>query len=97
MESHGVKWDNIEDQKAQKNNGGEYQDTIFKKFCYKREITMERTMPWTPQHNGVAECISRRLTERVTNLHVQSGLPKQFWIETVISSTYLIIWGPSAP
>ncbi|KAL2466760.1 Transposable element protein [Abeliophyllum distichum] len=36
-------------------NGGEYEDTRFKKFCYEHGIRMERTMPGTHQHNGVAE------------------------------------------
>ncbi|CAA0826989.1 Unknown protein, partial [Striga hermonthica] len=41
--------------KLRSNNGGEYVTTRFKKFCYEHEIRMERTVPGTPQHNGVAE------------------------------------------
>ena len=78
-------------------NGGEYEDTKFKKFCYEHGIRMERTVPGTPQHNGIAERMNRTLTERARSLRVQSGLPKQFWAETVNTAAYLINRGPSVP
>lgn len=71
-------------------NGGEYEDIKFKKLCFKYGIRMERTVPGTPQHNGVAEHMNRTLTERARSLRVQSGLPKQFWAEAVNTATYLI-------
>jgi hypothetical protein len=58
---------------------------------------MERTVPGTPQHNGVAERMNRTLTERARSLRVQSGLPKQFWAEAVNTAAYLINRGPSVP
>lgn len=45
------------------NNGGEYLDTRFKKFCFEDESRLERTVPGTPQHNGVAEHMNQKLTE----------------------------------
>ena len=30
-------------------NGGEYEDSKFKKFCYESEIKSERTVPGAPQ------------------------------------------------
>ncbi|BBG97487.1 transposable element gene [Prunus dulcis] len=71
-------------------NGGEYEDTRFKKFCYEQGIRMERTVPGTPQHNGVAERMNRTLTERARSIRIQSGLPKQFWAEAVNTAAYLI-------
>ena len=76
--------------KLRTDNGGEYEDTRFKKFCYEHGIRMERTVPGTPQHNGVAERMNWTLTERSRSLHVQSGLPKQFWAEAINTITYLI-------
>ncbi|BBH04062.1 Toll-Interleukin-Resistance domain family protein [Prunus dulcis] len=78
-------------------NGGEYEDTRFKKFCYEQGIRMERTVPGTPQHNGVAERMNRTLTERARSIRIQSGLPKQFWAEAVNTAAYLINRGPSVP
>ena len=83
--------------KLRTDNGGEYEDTRFKKFCYEHGIRMERTVPGTPQHNGVAERMNRTLTERARSLRVQSGLPKQFWAEAVNTAAYLINRGPSVP
>ncbi|WVY99473.1 hypothetical protein V8G54_015558 [Vigna mungo] len=83
--------------KLRSDNGGEYEDTRFKKFCYEHGIRMERTVPGTPQHNGVAERMNRTLTERARSLRLQSGLPKQFWAEAVNTATYLINRGPSVP
>ncbi|WVY97343.1 hypothetical protein V8G54_029494 [Vigna mungo] len=83
--------------KLRSDNGGEYEDTRFKKFCYEHGIRMERTVPGMPQHNGVAERMNRTLTERARSLHLQSGLPKQFWAEAVNTATYLINRGPSVP
>ncbi|WVZ04917.1 hypothetical protein V8G54_018263 [Vigna mungo] len=51
--------------KLRSDNGGEYEDTRFKKFCYEHGIRMERTVPGTPQHNGVAERMNRTLTKVV--------------------------------
>jgi len=59
------------------NNGGEYEDNRFMKYCYEHGIRMERIVPGTPQHNGVAERMNRTLTERIRSLSLQSGLPKQ--------------------
>lgn len=71
-------------------DGGEYEDTRLKKLCFEYGIRMERTVPRTPQRNGVAERMNRTLTERSRSLRVQSGLPKQFWAEAVNTATYLI-------
>ncbi|WVY97098.1 hypothetical protein V8G54_029249 [Vigna mungo] len=78
-------------------NGGEYEDIRFKNFCYEHGIRMKRTVPGTPQHNGVAERMNRTLTKRARSLRLQSGLPKQFWAEAVNTATYLINRGPSVP
>ncbi|KAI9195220.1 hypothetical protein LWI28_012848 [Acer negundo] len=40
--------------KLRSDNGGEYEDNEFKKFCYKSGIKLIRTVPGTPQQNGTA-------------------------------------------
>ena len=64
--------------KLRSDNGGEYEDGGFKKFCYKNDIRLEKTLPGTPQQNGVAERMNRTLTERARSMRIQAGLPKQF-------------------
>ncbi|KAL3830794.1 hypothetical protein ACJIZ3_019596 [Penstemon smallii] len=83
--------------KLRTDNGGEYEASIFKKFCYEHGIRMERTVPGTPQQNGVAERMNRTLTERARTMRMQSGLPKMFWAEAVNIAAYLINRSPSVP
>ena len=83
--------------KLRTDNGGEYEDTKLKKLCYENEIRMERTVPNTPQHNGGAERMNRTLAERARSICIQSGLPKQLWVEAVNTTAYLINRGPSVP
>ena len=83
--------------KLRSDNGGEYDDTGFKKFCYENGIRLERTVQGTPQQNGVAERMNRTLTERARSMRIHAGLPKQFWAEAVNTAAYLINRGPSVP
>uniref|UniRef100_A0A803Q806 Integrase catalytic domain-containing protein n=1 Tax=Cannabis sativa TaxID=3483 RepID=A0A803Q806_CANSA len=83
--------------KFRTDNGGEYEENTFKKFCYEHRIRMERTVPGTPQHNGVAERMNRTSTERARSIRIQSGLPKQFWAKAVNTTAYLINRSLSSP
>ena len=44
-------------------NGGEYIDGEFSEYCVAQGIMMEKTIPWTPQQNGVAERMNRILNK----------------------------------
>ncbi|VFQ86160.1 unnamed protein product, partial [Cuscuta campestris] len=44
-------------------NGGEYISTEFMDYCAERGIRMIKTVPRTPQQNGVAERMNRTLNE----------------------------------
>ena len=83
--------------KLRSDNGGEYEYDEFKRFCYENGIKPERTVPGTPQQNGVAERMNRTLTERARSMRLHAGLPKQFWAEAVSTAAYLINRGPSVP
>ena len=45
------------------NNGGEYIDGGFREYCVAQGIRMEKTIPGTPQQNGVAKRMNRTLNE----------------------------------
>ena len=51
-------------------NGGEY--------IGGQRIRMEKTIPGTPQQNGVAERMNRTLNERARSMRLHAGLPKTF-------------------
>ena len=56
---------------------------------------MEKTIPGTPQQNGVAELMNRTLNELARSMRLHVGLPKTFWANAVSTATYLINRGPS--
>uniref|UniRef100_A0A7N2MUY1 Retrovirus-related Pol polyprotein from transposon TNT 1-94 n=1 Tax=Quercus lobata TaxID=97700 RepID=A0A7N2MUY1_QUELO len=78
-------------------NGGEYIDGGFSEYCAAQGIRMEKTIPGTPQQNGVAERMNRTLNERARSMRLHSGLPKTFWADAVSTAAYLINRGPSVP
>ena len=79
------------------NNGGEYIDGGFSEYCAAQGIRMEKTIPGTPQQNGVAERMNRTLNERARSMRLHAGLLKTFWADTVSTAAYLINRGPSVP
>ena len=58
---------------------------------------MEKTIPGTPQQNGVVERMNRTLNERARSMRLHVGLPKTFWADAVSTAAYLINRGPSVP
>ena len=79
------------------NNGGEYIDGGFSEYCAAQGIRIEKTIPGTPQQNGVAERMNRTLNERARSMRLHAGLPKNFWVDIVSTAAYLINRGPSVP
>jgi hypothetical protein len=58
---------------------------------------MEKTIPGTPQQNGVAERMNKTLNEHARSMRLHVGLPKTFWIDAVSIAVYLINRGSSVP
>ena len=56
---------------------------------------MEKTIPRTPQQNGVAKRMNRILNEHARSMRLHVGLPKTFWADAVRTAGYLINQGPS--
>ncbi|KAL2248697.1 UNVERIFIED_CONTAM: Retrovirus-related Pol polyprotein from transposon TNT 1-94 [Sesamum indicum] len=78
-------------------NGGEYSSEGIKNYCADHGIRMQKTIPGTPQQNGVAERMNRTLNERARCMQLKSGLPKMFWADAVNTAAFLINRGPSVP
>ena len=78
-------------------NRGEYISHEFKEYCSKHGIRHEKTVPGTPQHNGVAERMNRNIVEKVRCMLRTAKLPKSFWGAAVLTACYLINRSPSAP
>lgn len=56
--------------KLQSENGGEYENSEFKKFCYKNGIKLEKTVSGTPLQNGEVKQMNRTLIERARNIRI---------------------------
>ena len=57
-------------------NGTEYTNKNFKKFCTNNKIKTEYTVPETPEQNGVAERYNRTVVETARSLLIESKVPK---------------------
>jgi transposase InsO family protein len=56
--------------------GGEYFSSEFTEFCMEHGIIHERTPPYSPQSNGIAERKNRTLTELVNAMLGTAGLSR---------------------
>ena len=77
-------------------NGGEYIGP-FAEYCKSQGIKLEKTVPKTPQLNGLAERMNRTITERVRSMLSHAKLPKSYWAEAMLTAVYLINRSPSVP
>lgn len=71
-------------------NGGEYVNFKFEDLCKEYGILHQKTIPYTPQQNGVAERYNRTIMERVRSLLMDSNLRKEFWAEAASTVTHLL-------
>ncbi|KAE8955602.1 hypothetical protein PR001_g32034, partial [Phytophthora rubi] len=71
-------------------NGGEYTGRLFKECLSKQGIRHEKTVPYTPQQNGLAERMNRSLVEMARCMLYHEGIDKKWWAEAVNTSAWII-------
>lgn len=76
-------------------NGREYTAHEFQAFIQQKGIISQRSCPYTPQQNGVAERKNRHLLDMVRTLLLESSVPSTFWVEALSTAVYLINRLPS--
>nr|KYP63308.1 Retrovirus-related Pol polyprotein from transposon TNT 1-94 [Cajanus cajan] len=81
--------------KLRTDNGLEFCDEKFSKFCRENGVARHKTVRGTPQKNGLVERFNRTILERVRCMLNHAGLPKSFWAEAVSSAVYCINRCPS--
>jgi hypothetical protein len=68
----------------------------FDDYCSYHGIHREKTVPRTPQENGVSERMNRTIMERARSMRLHASLPLQFWADAIDTVVYLINIGPSS-
>jgi hypothetical protein len=77
-------------------NGGELCGNEFIDFCKKCGIARQKTTPYTPKQNGVAEMMNRTLMEKARSILSGVKLGHEFWAEAVGTTCYLVNRSPSS-
>ena len=70
-------------------NGGEYTSKRFEVHLKSCGIQHEKTIPKTPEQNGVAERLNRTLVESSRSMLLDAELPQRYWAEAVSTAIYL--------
>ena len=70
--------------------GGEFFSNEFDLFCEEHGIIHERTPPYSPESNGIAERKNRTLTDLVNAMLDTAGLPKAWWGEALLNSNHVL-------
>jgi len=76
-------------------NGGEYVNKKFIKFCTKNGIQMQHVITYTPQQNGVDEKKNHTLKEMVNCMLQSKGISLNFWVEEINYENYIIDHTPT--
>ena len=76
-------------------NEGEFTSLEFEKYCKDEGIVRHKTNVYTPQQNGVAECLNMTLLERAMSMLSNANLGQELWEEAVSTACYLINRSPS--
>ena len=64
-------------------NGGEYVSNDFLHICSQSGIQVQHSIPYTPQHNGVAERKNRSLKEMTICMLESKKLAENLWAEAM--------------
>lgn len=77
-------------------NGSEYTNKLFQNYLRQNGIVHQKTNPYTPEQNGVAERNNRSITEKARCMLLEAQLQKEFWAEAVYYAVYLLNRSPSS-
>uniref|UniRef100_A0A6V7M0T8 Integrase catalytic domain-containing protein n=1 Tax=Bracon brevicornis TaxID=1563983 RepID=A0A6V7M0T8_9HYME len=69
--------------------GGEFMSHDLMQFLAKQGVKVQRTAPYTPEQNGVAERKNRTLVEATRTMLIDAGLADQYWGEAVMTAGYV--------
>ncbi|KAJ3532570.1 hypothetical protein NMY22_g7692 [Coprinellus aureogranulatus] len=70
--------------------GGEYVGASIETFLRSKGIAHERSAPYTPEQNGLAERMNQSLRNSATAMLIDSRLPKTYWTEAMSMAAHII-------
>jgi transposase InsO family protein len=70
-------------------HGGEYMSAAFQQHLQQQGIVHQRSAPYTPQQNGVAERCNRTLVEMARAMLHHAQLDYAFWADAVMAAAYV--------
>ena len=71
-------------------NGGEYVNHRFNKYCSDRGIIHQTSVPYNPQQNGLAERMNRTIVEMSRSMMYYMEIDRSWWGEAVMAVAYTI-------
>ena len=77
-------------QTIRSDNGKEYINDVFDKFCEEVGIEHQFTVPYTPQQNGVSERKNRSIMEMTRCMLHEKELPKELQAEAANTAVFLL-------
>lgn len=76
--------------------GGEFTSKQMEDYFRREGIIHETTAPYTPEQDGVAECMNQTLTTCATTNLVASHLHRKYWNHAMLHSAYTINCSPAS-
>jgi hypothetical protein len=70
--------------------GGEFVNAEVQKLLEENGINLRKTIPYTPQQNGVAERENRTLVEAARSMIHTKNLPLKLWAEVVNTAAFVM-------
>jgi hypothetical protein len=70
-------------------NGKEYLNDEILTYIIENGITLQLTVPYTPQQNGRAEVLNKHLLDMVRSMLIHAHLPFGFWGEAIQHAVYI--------
>ncbi|KAE9184919.1 hypothetical protein PF002_g26302 [Phytophthora fragariae] len=71
-------------------NGTEFVNKDVTRICTLNGIMHQRTVPYSPQQNGVAERMNRTIMEKARSMLHYKSVPTEWWAEAVSTAVYLV-------
>ncbi|KAE8955150.1 hypothetical protein PR002_g31866 [Phytophthora rubi] len=71
-------------------NGTEFVNKDVTRICTLNGIMHQRTVPYSPQQNGVAERMNRTIMEKARSMLHYKSVSTEWWAEAVSTAVYLI-------